>query len=122
MSEKLFDPLEMLDQVRPDASARDRRLFEMRLAEEYEAERKEQQAKDPILGRPAMPDAQLVFNASTNTAGVAIRGAKFICTLPKGYGGPGCELALIDGGRMIVVQPDHAPLLIDPQTGTTRRL
>ena len=122
MSEKLFDPLKLLDQVRKDADPKLKRLFEMRLAEEYEDEQAEQRAKDPTLGRPAVPDAQLVFNATTNTAGVAVRGAKRICPLPKGYGGPGCELALIDGGRLIVIQPDKSPLLIDPEHGTTRRL
>lgn len=122
MSEKLIDPDSLLKLVRPDASARDRRLFEMRLAEEAADQAREDRAKDPILGRPSVPDAQLVYNAVTHITGVAIRGAKFICQLPKGYGGPGCELAMIPGNKLIVIQPDKSPLMIDPQTGTTRRL
>ena len=122
MSEKVIDPNSLLPLVRRDVSAHDRRLFEMRLADEAADQALEDRAKDPILGRPAVPDAQLVYNATTHTTGVAIRGAKFICQLPKGYGGAGCELALIDRGRLIVIQPDRAPLLIDPETGTTRRL
>lgn len=121
MSEKLFDPLKLLDQVRKDADPKLKRLFEMRIAEEYEDERKEQQAKDPVLGRPSVPDAQLVFS-DAGGVGVAVRGAKRICPLPKGYGGPGCELAAIPGNRLIVIQPDKSPLLIDPEQGTTRRL
>lgn len=123
MSEKVIDPLSLLAQVRPDASASDRRLFEMRIAEEYEAERDEQKGaartKDVRFG--PVPEAQLVYNATNHTTGVAVRGAKFICPLPKGYGGPGCELAMVPQG-LIVVQPDKSPLLINPQTGTTRRL
>lgn len=122
MSEKVIDPASLLVHVRPDASARDRRLFEMRLAEEAAAEYVETHAKDPIIGRPAIPDAQLVYDATKHTAGVAIRGARRVCPLPKGYGGPGCELAVIPGNRLVVVQPDRSPLLIDPETGSTRRL
>lgn len=122
MSEKVIDPLRLLDEVRPDASARDRRLFELRLAEEYEGEQAEASARDLKAGPPPIPDAQIVYNATTHTTGVAVRGAKFICTLPKGYGGPGCELAMIPGNVLIVAQPDMPPLVIDPQTGKTRRL
>lgn len=122
MSEKIIDPAKLLMQVRPEASARDRRLFEMRLAEEHDADRAEQRAKYATVGAPPIPDAQLVYNAMTHTTGVAIRGARRICPLPKGYGGPGCELAMLEGNRFVVVQPDRSPLLIDPDTGTTRRL
>ncbi len=122
MSEKVIDPASLLPLVRPDISARDRRLFEMRLADEAADQALEDRAKDPILGKPAVPDAQLVYNAVKHTTGVAVRGAKFICELPKGYGGPGCELALIPGNKLIVIQPDKQPLVIDPETGTTRRL
>lgn len=120
MSEKVIDPASLLEQVRPEASARDRRLFEMRLAEEYDAEQAEQRAKDVKVG--PVPEAQLVYNTATHTTGVAIRGAKRVCVLPKGYGGAGCELAAVEGNRFVVIQPDKPALLIDPETGTTRRL
>jgi hypothetical protein len=122
MSEKVIDPRKLLSQVRPEASAADRRLFEMRLAEEYAAEQAETHAREVNLGAPPIPDAQLVFNHATQTIGVAIRGARMICPLPKGYGGPGLELAVIPGNRLVAVQSGKPPLLIDSQTGTTRRL
>lgn len=122
MSEKIIDPMSLLSQVRPDADPALKRLFDMRLADELESQAREDRAKDPITGRPSIPDAQLVYDAVKHTTGVAVRGAKFICQLPKGYGGAGCELAMIPGDRLIVVQPDKQPLIIDPQTGTTRRL
>ncbi|MGF6764049.1 hypothetical protein P3T24_004380 [Paraburkholderia sp. GAS33] len=125
MSEKVIDPLSLLSQVRKDADPRDRRLFEMRLAEEFEAERNEARwanAVERSQVRPAVPQAQLVYDASNDTAGVAIEGARFVCPLPKGYGGPGCELAVIDRDRLIVLQPGKPELLIDPETGKTRRL
>jgi hypothetical protein len=123
MSEKIIDPLGLLSQVRPDADPHLKRLFEMRLAEEFEEEQAERAAaektKDVRFG--AVPEAQLVYNAANHTTGVAVRGAKYICPLPRGYGGPGCELAMVPEG-LIVVQPDKSPLLIDPTNGTTRRL
>lgn len=122
MSEKIFDLNDLRKLIRPEASARDRRLFEMRQEQEAAEQLAEDRAKTMNFGPPPVPDAQLVFNQATQSAGVAIRGAKFICTLPKGYGGPGCELAMIPGNRLVVIQPDKAPLLIDPQTGKTRRL
>ncbi|MGH7195009.1 MAG: hypothetical protein ACREJM_15965 [Candidatus Saccharimonadales bacterium] len=122
MSEKVIDPTKLLSLVRPEASARDRRLFDMRLEEEAQSEANEARAKAMTQGAPAIPDAQLVFNEATQTVGVAVRGARLICQLPKGYGGPGLELALMPGDRLIAVQPGMSPLLIDPQTGTTRRL
>lgn len=122
MSEKLFDLKDLRKLIRPEASAKDRRLFEMRQEEEHAAEEAEARARAMTLGAPAIPDAQLVYNHPTQTMGVAIRGAKFICALPKGYGGPGLELAMIPGNRLIAICPDKPALLIDPQTGTTRRL
>lgn len=122
MSEKVIDPLKLLSQVRPEASAADRRLFEMRLADEYADEQAESRARELNLGAPSIPDAQLVFNNATQTVGVAVRGARMICPLPKGYEGKGLELAMIPGGRLIAICPGQSPLLIDPQTGTTRRL
>jgi hypothetical protein len=123
MSEKVIDPMSLLAQVRPDADPHLKRLFEMRVAEEFEEEQAERRAaektKDVRFG--PVPDAQVVYNAVSHTTGVAVRGAKFICPLPKGYGGPGCELAMVPQG-LIVIQPDKQPLLINPENGTTRRL
>ena len=122
MSEKLFDLKDLRKLIRPETSAKDRRLFEMRQEEEDEAERAEAAQRAMTLGAPPLPDAQLVYNHATSTMGVAVRGAKLICPLPKGYGGPGLELAMLPGNRLVAMQPDKQPLLIDPQTGTTRRL
>jgi hypothetical protein len=94
----------------------------MRLAEEYADEQAEARARGMNFGAPSIPDAQLVFNHSTQTVGVAVRGARMICPLPKGYEGGGLELAMIPGNRLIAICPGKTPLLIDPQTGTTRRL
>lgn len=122
MSEKVIDPCSLLKLVRPDADPRARRLFEMRLEEEQADEESEARQAAMTMGAPPIPDAQLVYNASSHSTGVAIRGARFICPLPKGYGGPGCELAMIPGNKLIVVQPDKPALVIEPRTGTTRRL
>lgn len=125
MSEKVIDPMSLLAQVRKDVDPRDRRLFEMRLAEEYEAEKNETRwanAVERSQAKPSVPQAQLVYDHANETTGVAIDGAKFVCALPKGYGGPGCELAVIPGDRLIVIQPGKPELLIDPETGKTRRL
>lgn len=121
MSEKIIDPLSLLSQVRPDADPKLKRLFEMRVAEEFEAEQAEiaaaERVKDVRFGPP--PEAKLVYSEAG--VGVAVRGARYVCRLPKGYGGPGCELAMVPQG-IIVVQPDKSPLLINPENGTTRRL
>jgi hypothetical protein len=121
MSQKIVDPHGFLRLYKSDVgrSRTERSLFERRLTEEADAQAAEDRA---TFNRPGVPDAQLVFFAASQTVGVAVRGAKFICPLPTGYGGPGCELALLEGNKLIVVQPDKSPLLIDPQTGTTRRL
>jgi hypothetical protein len=121
MSKKIVNPLGFLEQYKstPMRSLAERRLFEMRLEEEAEAEALENRAR---FDKPAVPDAQILFDPVRQKAGVAIRGAKFICELPEGYGGPGCELAMLEGNRFVVTQLDKSPLLIDPQTGTTRRL
>ncbi|HBO83109.1 MULTISPECIES: hypothetical protein [unclassified Cupriavidus] len=120
MSEKIFDLKDLRKLIRPDADARDRRLFEMRQEQEAAEQLAEDRAKDVKMGPP--PDAQLVYNHPTQTMGVAIRGARRVCPLPKGYGGPGTELAMLPGNRLIVISPDKSPLEIDPQLGTTRRL
>src|SRR5580692_6850344 len=97
MSEKVIDPLGLLSQVRLDADPKLKRLFEMRVAEEFDDQRAEiahaERVKDVRFG--PVPEAQLVFDATNQRTGVAVRGAKYICPLPKGYGGPGCELAMV---------------------------
>lgn len=122
MSEKVIDFRALRKLVRPDASRADRRLIEMRFEEEEADEAAEARLKTVIMGAPPIPDAQLVFNQSSQKMGVAIRGAKFICTLPDGYSGPGLSLAMLPGNRICAIHPEHSPLLIDPETGTTRRL
>ncbi|CAJ0778852.1 hypothetical protein LMG7141_00808 [Ralstonia condita] len=122
MSEKLFDLKDLHKLIRPEVSARDRRLFDMRQEQESLEQLAEDRAKEMTAGPPPVPDAQLVFNQATQTMGVAVRGARRVCPLPKGYSGAGTELAILPGNRLIVISPDKSPLLIDPQTGTTRRL
>jgi|SRR5580700_4867397 hypothetical protein len=122
MSEKIIDFKDLRKLIRPDASPKLKKLFEMRLEEEAHDEAAEQKQVALQRGAPPIPEAQLVYNHASGTMGVAVRGAKLICPLPKGYGGPGLELAVIEGERLIAIQPDKPPLLIDPQTGTTRRL
>lgn len=122
MSEKLFDLKDLRKLIRPEASAKDRRLFEMRQEEEDAAEQAEARQRAMTLGAPPIPEAQLVYNHASATMGVAVRGAKLICPLPKGYSGPELSLAMIPGNRLIVVHPNHPALLIEPETGKTRRL
>lgn len=74
------------------------------------------------VGAPDLPQACLVVNNETRKFAVAVRGGKFVCPLPAGYAGPGLELAVINGGQIIAVHPDHPPLVIDPEHGTTRLL
>jgi len=122
MSEKVIDPDSLLTLVRPGAARADRRLFEERREREFNLQRIEDQALDPGLYRQAVPNARLVFSEATGLVGVAVKGAARVCPLPRGYGGPGCELALLPGDRIVVIQPDQRPLEIDPRTGTTKPL
>jgi hypothetical protein len=121
MSQKIVNPATFLDLYQSDIgrSRAERRLFDQRLETEATNEALENRAR---FDKPAVPDAQILFDPVRQKAGVAIRGAKFICELPEGYGGPGCELAMLEGNRFVVTQPDKSPLLLDPQTGSTRRL
>ena len=121
MSEKIVDPNSFLSLYKPSATRTlaERSLFERRLQEEHDQQAIEDRA---TFDRPKVPQAQLVFNDATQTMGVAVKGGKFVCMLPKGYGGPGCELALLEESKLVVVQPDKPVLLIDPSTGSTRRL
>ena len=121
MSEKVINPHSLLDLYRSDLgrSRSDKRLFDLRLAEESDKQAVEDRAR---FDRPAVPNAQLVFDVANQTVGVAIKGARRVCPLPKGYGGEHCELAILPGDRLVVVEPDKPTLLIDPETGTTRRL
>lgn len=107
--QKKFEPL-----IKPISSRRERRLLERRFEAEHEAEAKQRLAR-PSAPAPAIPDAQLVYSPA-GKVGVAVRGAQFVCPLPPGYAN--VELALIDGGRLIVVCPTMPPLLINPQTGS----
>jgi len=122
MSEKLIDFKDLRKLIRPDASMKDRRLIEMRFQEEEAAEQAEAKQKAMIMGAPPLPQAQLVYDHGSNTVGVAIRGAKLICKLPKGYEGPVLSLAVLPGERIVALHPNHPPLLLEPVTGTTRRL
>jgi hypothetical protein len=96
------------------------RLFERRQADEEQAAQHEAAYAARFKEGPP-PNAQLVFSPDKGV-GVAVRGARLVCPLPKGYDGRGLELALIDGDRLIVTHPTRPPLLIDPQLGTTRPL
>lgn len=101
---------------------KDARLLDRRFEEEDAAARAEKAFGETYTeGAPPVPGAQLVYSPNAGV-GVAIEGAKFVCPLPKNYTGPHLELALIDGGRLIVTHPDLPPLLVDPQQGTTRPL
>jgi hypothetical protein len=122
MSEKVIDFRALRKLVRPDASLADRRLIEMRFEEEEADEAAEARHRAATMGAPPIPEAQLVYSHASQTMGVAVRGARFVCPLPKGYEGPGLELAVIPGERLIVVHPNLPALLIQPETGTTRRL
>jgi hypothetical protein len=122
MSEKIIDFKDLRKLIRPSVDKTDRRLIEMRLEQEEADETRENSQKAVIDGAPPIPDAELVFCHATQSTGVAVRGAKRICPLPKGYGGRELSLALIPGDRLIAIQPGRPTLVIDPQTGTTRRL
>lgn len=122
MSEKIIDFKDLRKLIRPDASLKDRRLIEMRFEEEEAAEQAEARQKAMIMGAPPLPEAQLVYNHGANTVGVAVRNGKFICQLPKGYESEGLSLAVMPGERIVAVHPNHPPLLVDPNTGKTRRL
>lgn len=74
------------------------------------------------LGAPPIPKAQLVYSNEKTRWGVAVQGMRYVCDLPRCYAGPGLELAVLEGGTIIAVHPDHPPLVIDPSHGTTRPL
>ena len=122
MSEKVINVRDLRKLIRPDASMADRRLIEMRFEEEEAAEQAEARQKAVIMGAPPIPQAQLVYNHAEGKVGVAIKGAKFIVPLPKGYDGTALALALLPGERIVVTHPNQSPLLIDPSNGTSRRL
>ena len=122
MSEKIIDVAGLRKLVNPFADVRDKQLLEMRFAEEQAAEEQEARFNALTMGAPPVPDAQLVYNHEKGTVGVAVRKAKFICNLPKGYEGKGLELAVMPGNRIIAIHPNHPPLLINPEDGTTRKL
>lgn len=121
MSQKIVDPLGYLKLYKSDVgrSLAERSLLDKRLTEEADKQALEDRAR---FDKPAVPEAQLVYNPATHAMGVAVRGAKRVCQLPKGYGGPGCELAMWKENAFVVIQPDKPTLLINPETGTTREL
>ena len=96
------------------------RLLDKRFDEEEAAANAELSYKATFREGPP-PNAQLVFNPGYGI-GVAVKGARFVCPLPKGYQGQGLALALIDKGRLIVTHPDLPPLVIDPHGGVTTPL
>lgn len=118
MADQPIDWLGLLSQVRKDADPRDKRLFEQRIAEEHADEQRELSGKSVTLGPP--PEAQLVYDHARGSVGVAIRGARRVVELPKGYGGAGAELGMIDDGMFVLTQPDRSPLMINPHTGIAR--
>jgi len=81
-------------------------------------EQRELSGKSVTLGPP--PEAQLVYDHARGSVGVAIRGARRVVELPKGYGGAGAELGMIDDGMFVLTQPDRSPLMINPHTGIAR--
>lgn len=122
MSEKLFDLSKLNSLISKDADPVARRLLEARMEQEALDDAAEAASKPLTVGAPPIPDAQLVYSQASGRMGVAVRGARRVCELPKGYAGPALELAVIEGERLIVIHPNHPPLLIDPTSGTTRRL
>jgi hypothetical protein len=122
MSEKVINVQDLRKLVRKDAPLKDRLWIEQRFEEEEAAEQAEAKHLAVAMGAPPIPQAQLVYNHTNQTVGVAIKGAKMICPLPKGYDGKGLALAVLPGERICVTHPNHSPLLIDPISGTTRRL
>jgi hypothetical protein len=100
----------------------DTRLFDRRQEEEDQSAALNREFGERYsMGAPELPEAQLVFSPNGGI-GVAIKGARYVCRLPKGYSAQGLEIGLIDGGRYIVKHPNHPPLLLDPQSGGTRSL
>jgi hypothetical protein len=100
----------------------DTRLLDKRFEEEDQsAERNREFGERYTMGAPDLPEAQLVYSPNGGI-GVAIKGARFVCALPKGYNARGMELAVIDGGRIVCTHPNHAPLVINPQDGSCRSL
>jgi hypothetical protein len=122
MSEKIIDWQKMRSLVRKDASWADRKMIEQRFLEEEEAEAEEAKQRAMIMGAPPCPEAQLVYNHAQGNMGVVVRGGRFVVPLPKGYEGQGLSIAVLPGERIVALHPSHPPLLIDPQSGTSRKL
>ena len=101
----------------------DLRLYDKLQEDAHEHDQRMQQFDSKFtMGAPELPEAQIVTNLAKGTFGVAVKGSAFVCELPKGYAGPALELALIDDGRLICTHPNHPPLVINPQNGTTHQL
>ena len=101
----------------------DLRLFDKLQEQEHERVQQHEAFNDQFtMGAPEIPDAQVVMNLAKGTFGVAVKGARFVCELPKGYSDKGLELAVIPDGRLIAMHPNHPPLVINPDNGTTHQL
>lgn len=120
----MIDPLDQMRAlIKPERDRRDLALFEKRQEQEHAAQqRRDEFGERFTMGTPELPEAQVVFNAGNGTFGVAVRGAKFVCELPKGYERQGTELALIEGGRLVLTHPSRSALIIDPARGTVSKL
>jgi hypothetical protein len=96
-------------------------LLDRRQEEEAAVAQRQQAFRDQYKdGPPPLPDVQVVFSHERGTFGVAVRGAQFVCTLPKGYEKQGLELNALDGGMWCATFPGRSPLLLDPRTGNVR--
>lgn len=112
-----------MDELKLVKPGQDLTLFDKRLETEHEAERRQREFAGKFqVGAPEMPDAQIVFSTSKGTFGVAVKGARFVCDLPRGYERQGLEIGLIDGGLFVVTFPGKPALVIDPHAGTVRRM
>lgn len=120
----MIDPLDQMRAlIKPERDRHDLALFEKRQEQEHVASERRDAFSDRYkVGAPELPEAQVVFNANKGTFGVAVRGAHFVCELPKGYERQGLELALIDGDRYVVTFPGKSALLVEPQTGRVSKL
>lgn len=68
-----------------------------------------------LLELPSSTEASIVRNPDRGTLGVAVRGARFVCPLPKGY----TEHSQVADffGVIVVVHPGLPPLLLDTERG-----
>lgn len=124
MSEKVIDLNDMIKTIKHTVIGEDRRMIEDRLRTEAEHQALEDEAEALQASRKSNSpvDAQLVFSPEKGAVGVAVRGARRVCMLPKGYDGRGLELALMNEKVIVAICPGKSPLILDTDNGTTRRL